>query len=117
MEQNLNQREEKTIKFWNDFKIFEKSVARTPKRRKDFVFYEGPPTANGKPGIHHVISRVFKDVIPRYKSMQGYYAPRIAGWDTHGLPVELEVDIEKQNGSFHFLNCRTDQDIQKVKNS
>ena len=61
-----------------------------------FNFYEGPPTANGNPGIHHVLARVFKDVIPRYKTMKGYYAPRIAGWDTHGLPVELEV--EKQLG-------------------
>ncbi|GAI04599.1 unnamed protein product, partial [marine sediment metagenome] len=57
-----------------------------------YVFYEGPPTANGSPGIHHVLSRLFKDVVCRYKTMKGYYVPRKAGWDTHGLPVELEVE-------------------------
>jgi len=87
--------EEATLAFWRENNIFQRSVeARSHGKR--FTMYEGPPTANGKPGIHHVISRVFKDVIPRYKSMQGYYTPRIAGWDTHGLPVELEV--EKQLG-------------------
>jgi isoleucyl-tRNA synthetase len=92
MEQNLNQREERTIKFWNDFKIFEKSVARPAKRRKDFVFYEGPPTANAKPGIHHVETRVFKDMVCRYKTMAGFRVVRRAGWDTHGLPVELQIE-------------------------
>ena len=57
-----------------------------------FIMYEGPPTANGVPGIHHVLARVFKDIIPRYKTMQGFHTPRKAGWDTHGLPVELEVE-------------------------
>ena len=56
------------------------------------MFYEGPPTANGRPGIHHVLSRVFKDLFPRYRTMQGFHVPRKAGWDTHGLPVELEVE-------------------------
>jgi isoleucyl-tRNA synthetase len=92
---NFAQLEESTLAFWREKAIFERSIQnRIGKQR--FTMYEGPPTANGKPGIHHVISRVFKDVIPRYKTMQGYYAPRIAGWDTHGLPVELEV--EKQLG-------------------
>jgi isoleucyl-tRNA synthetase len=59
-----------------------------------FIFYEGPPTANARPGIHHVLSRVFKDLIPRYKTMQGYRVPRKGGWDTHGLPVELEIEKE-----------------------
>ena len=63
---------------------------------KEFIFYEGPPTANGRPGVHHILSRAFKDVIPRYKTMQGFYVPRKGGWDTHGLPVEIQV--EKQLG-------------------
>ncbi len=90
---NFPQFEEKILSFWKSKKVFERSVdARQGSHR--FVLYEGPPTANGSPGIHHVLSRVFKDVIPRYKAMKGYYVPRIAGWDTHGLPVELEVEKE-----------------------
>ena len=85
--------EKKILEYWQKNKIFEKSLKKkSPKG--DFVFYEGPPTANGKPGIHHVLSRAFKDLIPRYKTMQGYYVERKAGWDTHGLPVELEVEKE-----------------------
>jgi isoleucyl-tRNA synthetase len=85
------QLEEKIFGLWKNKNVFERSVeARRGGQR--FVLYEGPPTANGSPGIHHVLARVFKDVIPRYKAMKGYYAPRIAGWDTHGLPVELEVE-------------------------
>ena len=88
---NFPQLEEKILGFWKSQNVFARSVeARRDGQR--FVLYEGPPTANGKPGIHHVLARVFKDVIPRYKVMKGYYAPRIAGWDTHGLPVELEVE-------------------------
>jgi isoleucyl-tRNA synthetase len=83
--------EEAWLPFWKDKDIFQKSVD-SRKGRPRFTLYEGPPTANGNPGIHHVLARVFKDVIPRYKVMKGYYAPRIAGWDTHGLPVELEVE-------------------------
>jgi len=85
------QLEEKILGLWRSKNVFARSV----EARRDgcrFVLYEGPPTANGSPGIHHVLARVFKDVIPRYKTMKGYYAPRIAGWDTHGLPVELEVE-------------------------
>lgn len=83
--------ESEILNFWKERHIFEKSVeARSGAAQ--FTLYEGPPTANGNPGIHHVLSRVFKDVIPRYKTMKGYYAPRKAGWDTHGLPVELEVE-------------------------
>ncbi|MFH0846552.1 MAG: isoleucine--tRNA ligase [Chloroflexota bacterium] len=85
--------EEKILKFWKERGIFEKSIKLREGSRR-FVFYEGPPTANGRPGIHHVLARSFKDVIPRYKTMKGYFAPRIAGWDTHGLPVELEVEKE-----------------------
>ncbi|MFC2012687.1 isoleucine--tRNA ligase [Chloroflexota bacterium] len=88
---NFPRLEEDILKFWKDKDIFERSVtARQGAPR--FTLYEGPPTANGKPGIHHVLARVFKDVIPRYKTMKGYYAPRQGGWDTHGLPVELEVE-------------------------
>ncbi len=90
---NFSQLEENILRLWQDNNVFERSVeARQGAPR--FVFYEGPPTANGSPGIHHVLSRVFKDIIPRYKAMKGYYTPRIAGWDTHGLPVELEVERE-----------------------
>ncbi len=87
--------EEGILEFWKNQDIFKKSI-NNRKGAPRFVLYEGPPTANGNPGIHHVLSRIFKDVIPRYKAMKGYYTPRIAGWDTHGLPVELEV--EKQLG-------------------
>lgn len=90
--------EEKVLAFWKARRVFERSVAaraRGPKR-KEFVFYEGPPTANGHPGIHHVVARAFKDVVLRYKTMAGFHAPRKGGWDTHGLPVELGV--EKQLG-------------------
>jgi isoleucyl-tRNA synthetase len=83
--------EEKVLAFWKEKKVFEKSV-NLRKGNPRFQLYEGPPTANGNPGIHHVLTRVFKDVMPRYKAMKGFYAPRIAGWDTHGLPVELEVE-------------------------
>src|SRR3972149_4994458 len=88
---NLPQVEEEILKLWQEDNVFEQSVARRQGAPR-FVLYEGPPTANGRPGIHHVLSRVFKDIIPRYKAMKGYYPPRIAGWDTHGLPVELEVE-------------------------
>lgn len=83
--------EENILKLWKDKKIFERSIEQR-KGSPRFTLNEGPPTANGSPGIHHVLARVFKDVIPRYKAMKGYYTPRIAGWDTHGLPVELEVE-------------------------
>ena len=87
--------EEKVLAFWKEKDIFKRSVdARKGGPR--FVLYDGPPTVNGSPALHHILTSVFKDVIPRYKAMKGYYAPRIAGWDTHGLPVELE--IEKQIG-------------------
>ncbi|MBI2849642.1 MAG: isoleucine--tRNA ligase [Chloroflexi bacterium] len=83
--------EEKILGLWKEHGIFEKSVtSREGKPR--FVFYEGPPFANGNPGIHHVLARAYKDVIVRYKVMKGFYVPRVAGWDTHGLPVELEVE-------------------------
>lgn len=84
-------REERILEFWQKNKIFEKSLEQT-QGGKEFVFYEGPPTANGKPGIHHLEARAFKDAIPRYKTMKGYHVRRKGGWDTHGLPVELQVE-------------------------
>jgi isoleucyl-tRNA synthetase len=88
---NLPKMEEEVLKFWEEKKIFEKSVEKNPED-KSFIFYEGPPTANGRPGLHHVLARAFKDIIPRYKTMKGYRVERKAGWDTHGLPVELQVE-------------------------
>ncbi len=90
---NLNfvEREKKTELFWKENGIFEKSI-ESRKEGETFTFYDGPPTANGKPHIGHVLTRVIKDMIPRYKTMKGYHVLRKAGWDTHGLPVELEVE-------------------------
>lgn len=83
--------EEGVLKFWQDNKIFEKSLKKdSPKG--EFVFFEGPPTANAKPALHHLEARAFKDVIPRYKTMQGFHVRRRGGWDTHGLPVELQIE-------------------------
>ncbi|MBQ7580180.1 MAG: isoleucine--tRNA ligase [Clostridia bacterium] len=86
---NFVEREKQIEKFWKENQIFEKSEE---KKGDSYVFYDGPPTANGKPHIGHVLTRVIKDMIPRYRTMKGYYVPRKAGWDTHGLPVELEVE-------------------------
>lgn len=85
--------EEEVLAFWQQNAIFRRSIEERPED-KLFIFYEGPPTANARPGIHHVLSRVFKDLIPRYKTMRGYRVPRKGGWDTHGLPVELEIEKE-----------------------
>ncbi len=85
------EREKETLKFWNENKIFEKSID-VRKEGETYTFYDGPPTANGKPHIGHVLTRVIKDMIPRYRTMKGYKVLRKAGWDTHGLPVELEVE-------------------------
>ena len=88
---NFPQMEQQILQFWKKNRIFEKSVQGKNKTSR-YVFYEGPPTVNGSPGIHHVLSRLYKDVICRYKTMQGYHVSRKAGWDTHGLPVEMEVE-------------------------
>ena len=101
---NLPKREEKILEFWEANKIFEKTLKQTAKG-KPFVFYEGPPTANGSPGIHHFEARAFKDLIPRYKTMQGFHVERKAGWDTHGLPVEIQVEKE--------LGLKTKRDIER----
>ena len=96
--------EEEILAFWRERDVFRRSVEERPADRL-FSFYEGPPTANGAPGVHHVLARVFKDLIPRYKTMRGYRAPRKGGWDTHGLPVELEIERE--------LGLRTKQEIEE----
>ncbi len=92
---NFKEREAKTLDFWKKEEVFEKSLSLR-EGKEEFTFYDGPPTANGKPHIGHVLTRVIKDMIPRYRTMKGYHVTRKAGWDTHGLPVELEV--EKQLG-------------------
>ena len=93
VDNNLNfvEREKKIEQFWKDKDIFRKSMD-IRKEGENYTFYDGPPTANGKPHIGHVLTRVIKDMIPRYQTMKGKYVPRKAGWDTHGLPVELEVE-------------------------
>ena len=103
-EQPVADKEKSISEYWNEINLLEKCV-ETREGQKPFVFYEGPPTANGRPGIHHMISRVLKDSVCRYKTMKGYQVKRKAGWDTHGLPVEIEV--EKQ------LQISGKQDIEK----
>ena len=88
---NFLQLEEDILRFWKEQGIFNKSI-EIREGGPHYAFYEGPPTANGSPGVHHVLSRLYKDVVCRYKTMKGYHVPRKAGWDTHGLPVELEVE-------------------------
>ncbi len=106
---NYSEVEQAVLKFWKEHQIFEKSIS-TREGKPGFTFYEGPPTANGRPGIHHVISRTLKDLVCRYKTMRGYQVHRKGGWDTHGLPVEIEV--EKQLGITHksqILNYGVDK--------
>ena len=88
---NFLQLEEDILRFWKEQEIFNKSI-EIREAGPHYAFYEGPPTTNGSPGVHHVLSRLYKDVVCRYKTMKGYHVPRKAGWDTHGLPVELEVE-------------------------
>ena len=85
--------EQEVAQYWKEHDIFSKSVT-TRDESKPFVFFEGPPSANGLPGIHHVMARTIKDIFCRYKTLQGYRVERKAGWDTHGLPVELGVEKE-----------------------
>lgn len=110
---SLPKLEEEVLNFWKKNRVFEKSLK---KKKAKFVFYEGPPTANGRPGIHHVLGRAFKDIVLRYKTMRGFSVPRRGGWDTHGLPVELEMekslglkskkDIEKYGVAEFNRKCR-----------
>ncbi len=119
VETNLNfvEREKQTEKFWKDNDIFQKSM----EMRRDgetYTFYDGPPTANGKPHIGHVLTRVIKDMIPRYQTMKGKYVPRKAGWDTHGLPVELEVEkLLGLNGKEQIEAYGMEPFIEKCKES
>ena len=114
---NLVEREKETEKFWHDHHIFEKSLEQT-KNGRTYTFYDGPPTANGKPHIGHVLTRVIKDLIPRYQTMKGCQVPRKAGWDTHGLPVELEVEkLLHINGKEQIEGYGLEPFIEKCKES
>ena len=86
-------KEEKILEFWNTNQIFKKTLEKSASKG-EFVFYEGPPTANAAPALHHLEARAFKDIIPRYKTMQGFHVRRKGGWDTHGLPVDLQMEKE-----------------------
>ena len=88
---DLSQISKDVLQFWEKDKTFDKSIS-TRDENKPWVFYEGPPSANGMPGIHHVMARSIKDIFCRFKTLQGYQVKRKAGWDTHGLPVEIEVE-------------------------
>jgi len=100
----IAEKEEEILKFWDDNEIFKKSDQKKAPNG-EYIFYEGPPTANGKPGMHHMEARAFKDAVPRYKTMQGFHVRRKAGWDTHGLPVEIAVEKE--------LELHSKKDIEK----
>jgi isoleucyl-tRNA synthetase len=102
--QSFPELEERVLARWRERDVFRESIRRR-EGNEPFVFYEGPPTANGRPGSHHVLSRVFKDVFPRFKTMRGNFVPRKGGWDCHGLPVELEIEKE--------LGFRTKHDIER----
>jgi len=102
--QSLPDIEQEVLEFWEGDDTFRRSMDERPEAPR-FVFFEGPPTANGHPGTHHVLARTVKDTICRYKTMRGFLVERKAGWDTHGLPVEIEV--EKQ------LNLESKEDIEK----
>ncbi len=104
MQINFPEIEQKILRFWKKNKIFERSILQRKKAKK-FVFYDGPITVNARPGIHHVLARIFKDIIPRFKTMRGFRVERKNGWDTHGLPVELEVEKN--------LDFKTKRDIEK----
>ncbi len=111
------EREKAIEQFWKDHQIFEKSI-ESRRQGEPYVFYDGPPTANGKPHIGHVLTRVIKDMIPRYRTMKGYMVPRKAGWDTHGLPVELEVEkLLGLDGKEQIEEYGLDPFIQKCKES
>ncbi len=114
---NFVDREKEVEKFWKDNDIFRKSM-ESRKQGETYTFYDGPPTANGKPHIGHVLTRVIKDMIPRYRTMKGYMVPRKAGWDTHGLPVELEVEkLLGLNGKEQIEEYGMEPFIKKCKES
>jgi isoleucyl-tRNA synthetase len=114
---NFVEREKNTEKFWKENEVFEKSM-KVREGCPTYTFYDGPPTANGKPHIGHVLTRVIKDMIPRYRTMKGYYVPRKAGWDTHGLPVEIEVEkLLGLDGKDQIENYGLEPFIDKCKES
>ena len=114
---NFVEREKETLAFWKENKIFEKSVALR-QGAEPYTFYDGPPTANGKPHIGHILTRAIKDIIPRYRTMKGYDVLRKAGWDTHGLPVELEVEkLLGLDGKEQIEQYGVEPFIQKCKES
>ena len=114
---NFVEREKDVNKFWKENDIFRKSM-KIREGSPYYTFYDGPPTANGKPHIGHVLTRVIKDMIPRYHTMKGEYVPRKAGWDTHGLPVELGVEKELGlNGKEQIEEFGMEPFIQKCKES
>jgi len=102
---DFSKTEEKILKFWEKNRIFEKSISQR-KKRKRFVFFEGPPYANGRPGIHHLLARAFKDIVLRYKTMQRFLVERRAGWDTQGLPTEIAAE--------KALRIKSKKDIEKL---
>src|SRR6188508_1658584 len=91
--QSFPELEQQVLERWRERDVFAESTRRR-EGAEPWIFYEGPPTANGRPGTHHVLARVFKDIYPRFRTMTGHRVPRKAGWDCHGLPVELEVEKE-----------------------
>ena len=114
---NFVDNEKEVMKFWEEKKVFEKSI-KNREGHPTFMFYDGPPTANGKPHIGHIETRVFKDVFPRFWTMKGYEVPRKAGWDTHGLPVELEVEkLLGINGKPQIEEYGVEPFIKKCKES
>jgi len=114
---NFLDREKEVLKFWKDNQVFEK-ILKVNEGKEEFSFYDGPPTANGKPHIGHILTRVIKDIIPRYRTMKGYNVLRKAGWDTHGLPVELEVEkLLGINGKQQIEGYGIEPFIKKCKES
>lgn len=101
---NQIEMEESVLRYWKAHDIFQKSLKES-EGKPEYIFFEGPPTANGKPGIHHVLARVFKDMFPRYKTMRGFHVSRRGGWDTHGLPVEIEVEKKLGFSSKHQIEA------------
>src|SRR4051794_34961407 len=102
--QSFPKLEERVLERWRERDVFHESIRRR-EGSDSYVFYEGPPTANGRPGSHHVLARIFKDVFPRYRTMRGYLVPRKGGWDCHGLPVELEIERELGLNNKHEIEA------------
>ena len=101
---NFNELEKEVINYWKEKNIFKKSVENR-KNCPEFVFFEGPPTANGRPGVHHVLARTFKDLVCRYQTMNGKKVERNAGWDEHGLPVEISTAHPGRDCSIRVSSC------------